>query len=353
MKRRLFLGPLLSVSALVVGALVLTPTVSAAGVTMKQYGWWVAGTSPVDNTPAGGPYSGADGADLHVAYGPNTDGAESSDVTSPVNGPVEISAALWTLGTPVPADTASNIPVAVIKLPVDTTFTPAASPQSSLLACAALNPWGPVQGGNWNSRVTYNPGSACAPGQPDAAGTTFSFTITAGMLKDQGATIDLAIVPGFTPIGVDTIKNGQTSPPEAPWSIDLKPPTADDVAVQPVAGGTGIGGGFSVPDLSSSTVPTLAGGLPGAAPVAAPPSQGPAGSVAPVNRVPTNVAANPAARLNALTRSRLVAAALLMLVFLGGLMLMLMDVQKYLTPAGQTAGIGRFARPRTGPPLPI
>jgi len=350
MKRRLFLGPVLSLAALAAAGALLTPAVSAAGVTMKQYGWWnIALYDPTLGSPSN---PAPDTPDLHVAYGPNPDAAESSDVTGPANGPTEVSAVFWTLGAPVSSDVSPSIPVAIIKLPLDTTYTPAASPQASLLACPSLNPWGPEQDGNWHSRVTYNPSSACAPGQPDASGTSFSFTITAGMLKDQGESIDLAIVPGFTPIGVDAAQSGQTNPPQGPWSMDLKPPTSDDVALQPVAGGTGIGSGFAIPEMSSATVPTLGSGLP-SGPVTAvpPPSQGP-GSTTPVNPVPTRVAGN-AANLSPLTRGRLVAAALLLLLFLGGLMLMLMDVQKYLTPAGQTAGIGRFARPRTGPPLPI
>ncbi len=352
-RRRLFLGPLLSLTALAAGAAVLSPAAAAAGgVTLKQYGWWLSANH--DNTFTA-PYSsvGPDAADMHVAYGPNIDGAENTDATSPVNGPVEVSAAFFTLSSPISSDVDPNIPVAQLKFALDTAYTPAASPQSSLLACPSLNPWFPDHGGNWNSRVTYNPGSACAPGQPDSSGSSFTFAITAGMLKDQGQSIDVAIVPGFTPIGVGTIQSGSTSPPEAPWTLDLKPPTVDDVTLQPVVGGTGLGDQFGLPQESSATVPTLGtSGLPGGPAVAAPPGQGPAGG-APVNRVPTSLAGTPAARLAAMARGRLLAGGLLLLLFLGGLVLMGLDVQKLLTPAGQTSGIGRFARPRTGPPLPI
>jgi len=356
MKRRLFLGPLLSVSALVAGALLLTPTVNAGGTTLKQYGWWnIAVYDPTLGNPT---YPGPDGADLHVAYGPNPDAAEKQDTSGPVNGAAQVSAVEYDLATAMPDGTPSDIQIGTLTLAVDTQYTPAVSPQASLLACSALNPWQPAQGGNWQARVTYDAGGACAPGNFNSSTNVFTFTLTAGMVRG-GNVIDLALVPGFVPLACD-VRNppncapNPASPPQAPWAIDLKQPASSDVTVQPVAGGTGIGGsGFSIPQLSSASVPTLGGSLPSGPAVApAPPAQGPAGA-APVNRVPTGLAANPAARLSALTRGRLLAAGLLLLVFLGGLLLMGLDVQKLLTPAGQTAGIGRFARPRSGPPLPI
>jgi hypothetical protein len=356
MKRRLFIGPLLSLTALVVGAVVLTPAVAAAGTTVKQYGWWnIALYDPTLGDPSN---PSPDAPDFHVAYGPNPDAAEKQDTSGPANGATEVSAVEYDMPTALPDGTSSDLQIGTLVLSVDTQYTPAVSPQASLLACTALNPWQAVQGGNWQTRVTYDAGGACAPGNFDSGKNTFTFMLTAGMVRG-GQVIDLALAPGFVPLACDASNApncapNPSAPPQGPWSIDLKPPTSNDVTLQPVAGGTGIGGGFAILALSSSTVPTLAGGLPaGAGLGAVPPSQGPSGAVGPVNRVPTNVAANPAAGLNALTRGRLVAAALLLLLFLGGLMLMLMDVQKYLTPAGQTAGIGRFARPRTGPPLPI
>jgi hypothetical protein len=68
--------------------------------------------------------------------------------------------------------------------------------------------------------------------------------------------------------------------------------------------------------------------------------------------VPTSVAGG-AARLASIGRERLIAAVLLLLLLLGGLTLMSLDVQRLLTPAGQTGGLGRFARRRTAPPVPI
>jgi hypothetical protein len=355
LKRRLFLGPLLSLAALVAAAVLFTPAVSAGSTTVKQYGWWnIALYDPTLGNPT---YPGPDGADLHIAYGPNPDAAEHTDVSGPVNGATEVSAVEYDMPTSLPDGTAPDIQIGTLKLGVDTQYTPAVSPQASVLACAALNPWQPVQGGNWQTRVTYDAGGACAPGNLDATSGIFTFNVTAGMVR-SGQFIDLAIVPGFVPLACDAQNNPQgcvpdaTNPPQAPWSIDLKAPTSNDVTLMPVLGGTGIGDQFAPPQESAGLVPTLSSGLP-AGPASGPalPAQGPA--AAPVNRVPTNVAGNPAARLDALGRGRLLAAGLLLLLFLGGLLLMGMDVQKLLTPAGQTAGIGRFARPRTGPPLPI
>lgn len=357
MKRRLFLGPALSLGALVAAAALLSPAVAAAGVTMKQYGWWnIAVYDPTLGNPT---YPAPDGPDLHIAYGPNPDAAEHVDTTGPANGATQVSAVEYDLPTALPDGTSPDIQIGTLTLAVDTQYTPAVSPQASLLACSALNPWQPVLGGNWQARVTYDAGGACAPGNFDSSKNLFTFAITAGMVRG-GQFIDVALAPGFVPLACDVQNNPQgcapnsSAPPQAPWSIDLKQPTAGDVTVQPVAGGTGVGSGFSIPQLGSSTVPAASTGLP-AGPLAAPapPSQGPAGGSPPVNRVPTGLAGNPAARLDALGRGRLLAAGLLLLLFLGGLLLMGMDVQKLLTPAGQTAGIGRFARPRPGPPLPI
>jgi hypothetical protein len=358
LKRRLFLGPVLSLGALVAGAALLSPAALASGTTMKQYGWWnIAVYDPTLGNPT---YPGPDGADLHIAYGPNPDAAEKQDTTGPVNGATQVSAVEYDMPAALPDGTPPDIQIGTLTLAVDTQYTPAVSPQASLLACTALNPWDPVLGGNWQTRVTYDAGGACAPGNFNSTTNVFTFAITAGMARGAQI-IDMALVPGFVPLACDAQNNPQgcapnpSSPPQGPWAIDLKKPTSADVTLMPVAPSGGLGSQFALPQESSATVPTLGSGLPGAAPALepVPPSQGPAGSVTPVSRVPQTLAGNPAARLDALGRGRLLAAALLLFLFLGGLLLMGMDVQKLLTPAGQTAGIGRFARPRTGPPLPI
>ena len=356
--RPALLGPMISVAALVAAGFVLsTPASASGGAHLVQYGWWLI--SNYDPT-ATAPYAAPDAPDLHIAYGPNPDGLEKQDPNSPQNGPTEVSAVRYELATAVPQGTDPSIPVATLKFPVDATYSPAVSPQLSLLACPSLDPWSPAQGGNWQVRDTYNAGSNCAAGNPDANSTSFTFTITAGMMQTP-TIIDLAIAPGFVPIGTCALPvvggnctPSASTPPQAPWSVDLAQPTDSSATAQPVASG-GFGAGFSIPQENSLSVPTLNGsGLPasafsGAQPAV--PSPAPA-AAKPGYQVPTGLTRG-APVAGTLSRGRLLAAVLLLLLFLGGLLLMATDVQQLLTPAGQVGGLGRFARPRSGPPLAI
>ncbi|HEX6489097.1 MAG TPA: hypothetical protein VF137_09560 [Candidatus Dormibacteraeota bacterium] len=360
MRRRLFLGPAISFAALVTaGVLLTTPAAAQGGPTLKQYAWW--NLVVYDPTLGNPPNPLPDAADLHVSYGGNPDAIEKQDTSNlVVNGATEVSAIEYDLADQLPDGVPSDVQIGTLNLPVDTAYTPAVSPQASVLACAALNPWTPAQGGNWQARVTYDMGGACAPGNFNSTSNVFTFNITAGMVRSQNA-VDLAIVPGFVPLGCNVtdptnLTNCAPNPsaaPQAPWAVDLKPPVASDITVTPVSGA---GGGFSIPQQNASTVPSLgAGSLPALGPGGSTSFAPPAGGSAKPGgySVPTSVAANPAARLNALGRGRLLAAGLLLLLFLGGLLVMGSDVQRMLTPAGQVAGIGRFARARTGPAIPV
>lgn len=357
------IGAAMSVTAVVAGAFVTsTPAAAQGSPHLVQFGWWlIANYDPT----ATAPYSAPDAPDLHIGYGPNPDGVEKQDPNSPVNGPTEVSAVQYKLPDALPEGVDATVAVAQLKFPVDTSYTPTVSPQASLLACPSLDPWDAVQGGNWQARVTYDT-SGCAAGVYDSTANTFTFTITDGMLQSQQI-IDVAIVPGFVPIGLCNVpmpvagvpiggctQPDPNNPPQAPWSLDLKQPTDAAATALPVSASS-LPSDFSLPSQDTSVPAALGiGALPpasviGGAPPA--PSAAPAGAK-PGYTVPTSLAGG-AARVPSLGRERLLAVVLLLLLLLGGLLLMSLDVQRLLTPAGQAGGLGRFARQRSGPPIPI
>ena len=333
-------APLLTLGALL--ALGPSTAARAAGASQMQYGWWTeANYIPGSDTP--GTSSTPDVNDMHVAIGPVVFDDPNSLQNDNKVGAVEVSAVRFQLSQAVPFDIDPGTPVANIKLTLDPTYKVVGTPV--ILACKPLDTWQPALAGNWSQRVFYQ--SGCSGGASNDGGKSYEFTVLASQLSRGGSYVDMAIAPTLDP-------NAQ------PFKIWFNAPTLADLTILPIVASSA--DTFAVPqDTSAATAPAATGGYPStpfnsvvaAAPplLPAPPSAAPAAPNAPPVTTP---AVAPTAAIPVVdTAARVVAGILLIAVLLAVMSAVGVDLQRLLTPAGQVAGVGRFRRQRTGPPLPL
>ena len=256
-------------------------------------------------------------------------------------------------------------PVLTIK-PADGSQVPATA---IVLACRAVVPWAPAQAGAWENKPIVD----CATSVQGIAGEAGALVFAAEPLL-SGPVLDLVLVPGTTPDG----------PPGANGSVfSLKFDRPGPDALATTSGSSSTGGTFtesvgSSPDSGSeafgSTAPSDTG-------VASPAFAGPPApsgvDVAPAAEaaLPPQQQANPGAvgysppgltpaanagDDDADTRTRTL--GFLVLVASAGLLFWSSATPGLGTgvaaPAGEVAsvasgGLGRFARPRLGPPPPL
>ena len=333
--RVLGLAPFASLASLVaLSALWSTAVRADAGAaSLTSWGWW-SQTNYVNGVTAPAPENPQQ---MHVQAGPIVCSTDPTCVPgqaqSTATGPTELSGLRFKLATPLPDGTDPTAPVANLKLSL--AGTPPAPPGGTyqVVACRTANPggWQADQGGNWTQRaVPVNGGCATGVASPD--GTTFQFAIVRSQMPSAD-TIDITITP----------------PPDvanqAPFQAEFATPKSADLTLYPPS--SGLSSNFSIP-----TNPALSG-LPAApSSFGGPPPLPAAANKGGTAQLPnTSGMQRPAALV--LTGPRLVLLGLLLAIFMAGLAVSMLDVQRWLTPGGEAAGVGRFVRVRTAPPAPI
>jgi hypothetical protein len=210
-----------------------------------------------------------------------------------------------------------------------------------MAACVTGSAWQPAKGGAW----TNKPFPACAQGSVNGLraqdGKTWTFAL-APLLSD--GILDVTLVPGLDPTRpqgangsvFQLVFNAPTSTSLVTTSgggpsTDFVLPEFASADVVPSDGGSfaapAIGGDFSLPPASGFTpaLPEADQGLTATAPVVQERN-------APLEALPTSAVADHKA------------LAVLVLALCGGVLLWSSQM-----PVPEPAGLGRFARPRTGP----
>lgn len=352
------LAPLTLGSALTLAGLSSSVPASADG-SFLQYGWWTAANSVngTDVTPAQAP----DNADMHVSVGPVAFDDPYSITKDKATGPTELSAVRYQLPAALPAGTDPSTPIANFKVTVDANY-PAVG-MVAIIACKTLQSWAPEKSGNWSDRANYQQGG-CSTGETHDAGKTYDFTFLATQLAADGRTVDMAIAPSLnpntppfkvwltppvsgdlTPMAAPSRKPSTVSVPQQPTTLasPVQPTGARGTTSPPVIAGGGYPGSTTLGGRSTAPV------APANQPVTPPSSASIGGPNTAVTATPLPVAGVTAGT----ERSRVIAGSLLLAVLLIGCAAVVRDLQRRLSPGGQSAGVGRFVRPRTGPPLPL
>lgn len=198
-----------------------------------------------------------------------------------------------------------------------------------LLACAVDLAWAAVEGGDWDSR----PYSACTTvvkGSPSADGSTWTFPMAALV---EGRTLDVVLLPGRLPDGPDAVIGStfQLVLEDPKLTTTPAPPTDPGPAPGPV------GGDLTPPVASGPFLP------PGQLPVGPGRTGGPA-SAPTSDRAPTApVAATEEG-------SRALGVAILVLAGAAAIVAGRAPGRASGPDAEPIGGLGRFARPRSGPP---
>jgi hypothetical protein len=332
------------VTVLIAQTLLLAGAADAQGP--DQVGWW----SEVQQAPTPLPVNTATGNNLMVGNDPT--------------GPNAIAAVRFTVRTSV--DGASVDPSTVPATLTLHVVANSAVGNPAVVACPVLINWQPASGGSWSSRPNYT----CSPSVTarfSASGDTATFNLTPALQRDAGL-YDLALTPA----------PGNTDP----WSVQFQSPGADALALgagsspatdaAPAASDAGTST-EPLSDTSAVPAPDLSAG-PGlianpALPIAPAPAATPATTARPTTSTPgffrprlAKVSAKRAQRALAFGVLLAIAAALW---WFGGqparsprLLGSLGEGRDDDAGEGGAAspvylvsgGIGRFARPRTGPP---
>ena len=333
----------MSVTALIGGSIVLSTPVSAASGHLEKWGWW-SESNYVNGVTA--PNPAPDAGNAHISYGPEVcDQPDCITNQDPPTGPVEISAVRYTLpNLPSNLDPGTAVANLVLTINGQTAGTPA------LLMCPTLDPWPAEQSGNWQDKATYG-SRGCSPGELSADGTKWGFTAIAGQLK--GNVLDVALVPAFTP---PSPSSGPSNPPTPPFKVEFNAPTDADLQMISVAAPPP---DVTIPQPDSAPAPVTSSGYPasdfggGAATSTTPVDNSASATAAPAATTTIPPASIPAAQIAKPDQQRTWAIMLLVALLVAGFLAMATDIMRVLTPAGMTVGVGRFARPRTGPPAAL
>ena len=308
----------------------------AATIGPDAQGWW----SEAQQAPQPLPVDTITGPNLQVGGDPT--------------GPNAIAAVRFVVpGTidDAPVDPSSVSATLTLKVAPNTTIgTPA------VVACPVLGTWQPASAGAWSTRPAYNCDRSAAA---TASGDSMVFKLDPSLQATSGR-YDLALVPAPTN--------------QAPFSVQFLPPAGDSLALG--SGAPAAGAGESepapdteplpvTPDTSAASVPL--GGSPSFA-VGGPLPVEPAPEATPGARASTpranSLLPGPLRRASTKRSQQAIALVMLALIVLAlwwfggeqvraprllgslGEGVQVEDPNVYV----RSGGIGRFARPRTGPP---
>jgi hypothetical protein len=292
---------------------------------------------------------------------PAPPGGEGLVVEGAPDGPVAVAAVRAAVG-PVTA--------AVLRLRVVPGFE-AAGDGAVIVACPAARPWQPVEAGPWDERPQPDC-SVAATGLRAPDGSAFTFDLTG--FPAPGGRLDVVLSPGRV--------SGPDGADGSVFALTFERPTPADVDVSPAAAPepSGGAGGSPVASVDTDSVDLPTADLPGDAELPrlpdpsvgatldlGPPPLPPTPPEAPrraVSRVPST--ASLAAAPNADGRNGRLWAALVLVAGLGALVWAasrplppprrLVALGDRLPPPAAPAappvagGLGRFRRPRHGPP---
>lgn len=238
--------------------------------------------------------------------------------------------------------------------------------QAILLACRAGAPWVPAQAGRWEDR----PAADCEAGAVAGVRGEGIWTLEVGALLAGGG-LDVVLLPGTldgAPPGADGSVFSLAFEGSPALVTSSSPPPATTPAVPPPAARPPQGSGSTAPGAAQGTERSGGSGFgtfvppPGASPPGAPPE----GDEAPP---PDTAAAEPATDLfaplplpasaplaelsEAATSSGGRRLGVLLALLSVGLAGVFARQRETVPEAGRVGGLGRFAKPREGPPPPL
>ena len=334
----------LAIAAAIVLASFAVTSGAASAITAigpDQQGWW----SEIQQGPSALPINTVTGNNLEVGNDPAT-------------GPNAIAAVRFTV--PASIDGASVDPSTVPAV-----LTLQVAPNTNVgtvavAACVVQGDWKPAEGGSWNSHPNYSCSQGSVPARFSSDDKTAVLNLTPAMQRGAGV-YDLALVPSpgvtdpfsveFLPAGAGALALGSGSPPASQGGSPVD--TTPYAAPVPFGADAGLSAGSN---FGASTV------APGSA---LPLSPAPPAAAASSNQNATPFVTSPLRRTIPFKRGQRAIALAILLALVAALWWfggqqgraprLLGSLGEASSPASSElyvamGGIGRFARPRTGPP---